>query len=225
MPLSAADRFHLYRLWESVDIVSERCHADSISPLQDRLRRIVEPYPDPSEFEKRLKLPTQDLEWYDRTAQLLKDQTDTLKVLRTAVSLAYHKSDVDYGGGMSSATREAAATIQSLISSLKFELDSRIRYEAPHLFDLLVRSMHLFVTRDGFSGAHTPYPDRSRRFQMSPSGFGKAGHLANVDYHGTRASLLTTLAGSTLDMTMTIRTCARRCKGQSQWPRPCHYRP
>lgn len=131
LPLSAADKFHLHQLWESIDIVSERCYADSISPLQDRLRRIVEPYPDPSEFEKRLRLPLQDLEWYDRTVQLLKDQTETLKVLRAAVSLAYYKSDVDYDGGLSSATREAAATIQSLISSLKFELDSRIQYEAP----------------------------------------------------------------------------------------------
>lgn len=138
LALSAADKFHLHRLWESIKIVSERCYTDSVSPLQDRLRRIVEPYPDPSEFEKKLRLPLQDLEWYDRTAQLLKDQTDTLKVLRTAVSLAYYKSDVDYGGGLSPAAREAAATIQSLISNLKYDLDRGPRYEIPSVFDHFV---------------------------------------------------------------------------------------
>ncbi|SPO05307.1 uncharacterized protein DNG_07994 [Cephalotrichum gorgonifer] len=122
--LSTADKFHLQRLWESINIVSEQCYADPVSPLQDRLRSIVEAYPDRSDPEKKLKLPLIDLTWYDRTVQLLKDQTDTLKVLQTAVSLVHLKSDVDYGGGLPPAAREAAATIRSLISSLEFELGS-----------------------------------------------------------------------------------------------------
>lgn len=136
LALSTADQFHLHRLWDSISIVGERCYTGSVSPLQDRLRKIVEPYPDPSEFEKRLRLPLQELDWYGRTAQVLKNQTDTLKVLRTAIGLAYYKNDVNYGGDLSSATHEAAATLQSLISTLKLDLDRASRYEA---LSILVR--------------------------------------------------------------------------------------
>jgi hypothetical protein len=117
---------HLHRLWDSVNSVGERCSNDTVGPLQDRLNRINGPYVQSAQFDEKLRLPEEDLDWYKATFRTLKHQTGTLRVLKTAINLANCMNDINERGELSGPARDASSTLQPLIAAVKPEL-----YSAP----------------------------------------------------------------------------------------------
>jgi hypothetical protein len=115
--LSPANQCPLDRLRHSVDIVGDRCRDDTLSLLHNRLARTITRHVDGHSPGVELKLPADDLLWYENTFKTLEVQTEALQVLLATIGLVRDSSTVTIGSNLS-----AVSKVHSLASSLNRKL-------------------------------------------------------------------------------------------------------
>ncbi|KAI1100873.1 hypothetical protein F4804DRAFT_32516 [Jackrogersella minutella] len=115
------------QLWQSVNIISQRCCNDTIGPLHDNLENIKTHHnPDPALYQ--LLLPQEDLQFYQNVLQALRYQTAVFSVLQKAIYLGILKMNFD-----SEDNAKIAYDVASTISHLASRLTSELK-QAPQFY-------------------------------------------------------------------------------------------